>query len=138
MKRIFADTAYWVAVVKSEDQWAEVARHARDSLGEVRIVTTDEVLSEFLTALSRAGYRLRHQAVRMVRAILSDPSVEVLPQSRDSFTDGLVLYERRLDKQYSLTDCIIMQTMRAEGVPDILTADRHFAQEGFSVLMERE
>jgi predicted nucleic acid-binding protein len=135
MKRVFADTAYWVAVVRSGDQWTEIARQARDELGPVRLLTTDEVLGELLTVLSKGGERIRRRAVRMVRAILLDATVEVIPQSRRSFADGLDLYERRLDKQYSLTDCIIMQTMGAEGVADILTADHHFTQEGLNALM---
>lgn len=38
------------------------------------------------------------------------------------------------DKGYSLTDCISMQTMRREGLNDVLTNDRHFEQEGFHAL----
>ena len=49
-----------------------------------------------------------------------------VPQSRNSFLDGLALYNARLDKGYSLVDCISMQTMRREGLTDILTNDRHF------------
>jgi len=38
------------------------------------------------------------------------------------------------DKGYSLTDCISMNTMRAEGLTEILTNDVHFTQEGFRAL----
>ena len=38
---------------------------------------------------------------------------------------------RRLDKGFSLTDCISMQSMRREGLSDVLTNDWHFEQEGF-------
>jgi hypothetical protein len=44
----------------------------------------------------------------------------------------LALYQSRLDKGYSLTDCISMQTMRREGLTEVLTNDRHFEQEGFA------
>ncbi len=44
---------------------------------------------------------------------------------------GLQLYRDRPDKRYSLTDCISMQTMRREGLTEVLTNDRHFEQEGF-------
>jgi predicted nucleic acid-binding protein len=57
-----------------------------------------------------------------------------VPQSRASFLAGLTLYEKRFDKGYSLTDCISMETMRREGLTDILTNDRHFEQEGFRAL----
>jgi predicted nucleic acid-binding protein len=49
---------------------------------------------------------------------------------------GLALYRARPDKGYSLTDCISMQTMRREGLMDVLTNDRHFEQEGFRALFQ--
>jgi predicted nucleic acid-binding protein len=61
--------------------------------------------------------------------------VTVLPQSRDSFLAGLRLYELRLDKAYSLTDCISMEIMRREKLDEVLTHDEHFSQEGFRPLL---
>ena len=133
MKRVFADSHYWIAVVNPDDPWAKAARSGS---GEVFIVTTDEVLTEFLAALSR-GEHMRKQAARMVRAILENPNVKVVPQTRDSFLKGLAFYEDRSDKEYSLTDCISMNVMRAESLGEVLTNDRHFEQEGFAVLIKR-
>jgi predicted nucleic acid-binding protein len=103
----------------------------------VRLVTTDEVLVEFLTALAAGGEHSREQAARMVRALLAHPDVEVIPQSRESFVSGLALYESRRDKDYSMTDCISMVRLRERSISAVLTNDRHFAQEGFAVLMTR-
>ena len=69
-----------------------------------------------------------------VEDILGDPNVHVVPQTRGSFLEGLKLYRARPDKGYSLTDCISMQTMRRQGLFDVLTNDKHFQQEGFRVL----
>ena len=66
--------------------------------------------------------------------ILDDRNVHALPQSRAGLLEGLALYKARPDKGYSLTDCISMQTMRREGLTDVLTNDRHFEQEGFLAL----
>ncbi len=44
------------------------------------------------------------------------------------------LSTKRPDKGYSLIDCISMQTMRKEGLIEVLTNDRHFEQEGFRAL----
>lgn len=138
MRKVFADTLYWVAIVKPTDQWAGSANKARALLGNVRLLTTDEVLTEFLAALSKGGEHLRRQAVKMVRAILANPNVRVLAQSRDSFLQGVELYEQRPDKEYSLTDCISMKAMWSESVSEVLTNDRHFAQEGFYVLITQK
>ena len=95
MKSVFADTVYWLASVVPSDQWREPAKKARDELGAVRLVTTDEVLTEFLAALSAGGEHIRRQAARFVKVILDNPNVKVVPQSRDSFLQGLQLYEQR-------------------------------------------
>ena len=100
------------------------------------LVTTDEDLTEFLTALSRGGRTLRTRGANAVRTMLEDPAVMIVPQSRQSFLNGVSRYEQRLDKGYSLQDCVSMNVMEAEGITDILTSDRHFEQEGFNILMK--
>lgn len=96
------------------------------------------MLVEFLTFLSSYGVQTRRRAVSISREILKNPNIQVIPQTRSSFLSGLGLYERRLDKQYSLTDCISMETMRSEGLTEAATNDRHFVQEGFTILLEGE
>ncbi len=138
MKTVFADTLYWIAIAMPGDQWSGPAKAAKQGLGEAVIVTTDEVLAEFLNALSPRGQSLRKAAVRMVQAILDNPNVEVAPQTRDGFLAGLRKYDARQDKKYSLTDCISMNVMEAKGISEILTNDHHFEQEGFVVLVKRD
>jgi predicted nucleic acid-binding protein len=99
-----------------------------------KIVTTDEVLVEYLAFFARARRSVRIQAGNTVAQFFEDSRVLVIHQSRDSFLNGLELYRARPDKGYSLTDCISMQTMRREGLTDVLTNDRHFEQEGFLAL----
>ena len=135
MKQVFADTLYWIAVFIPGDPWASTARAA--DLSGVSLVTTEEVLSEFLTAVSAQAERTRCLACRLVREILTDPAIEVVAQSHESFLAGLELYERRPDKDYSLTDCISMNVMRRKGLREILTNDRHFSQEGFGRLLDK-
>ena len=126
MKTAFGDTFYWIALVSPNE-----AAHERANQFDGDIVTTDEVLTEYLTFFSSVPDRLRLKAAGNVELILNDPAVKVVPQSRESFLAGLALYKARPDKGYSLTDCISMVTMRREGLTEVLTNDRHFEQEGF-------
>lgn len=129
MKIVFADTFYWIALTLPGDAAHAQAREIRDD-----ILTTEEVLTEYLTFFSAAPEHLRREVVANVEAILGSPSVRVVPQSHDSFIAGFELYRARPDKGYSMVDCISMQTMRNEGLTDALTNDRHFEQEGFRAL----
>ena len=135
MKRVFADTSYWIAVINGRDELAGRAQEVRSSLGKVRIVTTQEVLAELLNEFSeKHGPHLRSVAVAVVRAILDAAGVDVIAQSAESFLSGFGRYEDRPDKGYSLTDCVSMNTMDDERIHQVLTADRHFQQEGYEAL----
>jgi predicted nucleic acid-binding protein len=134
MRRVFADSLYWIALSHPRDQWHAAALVLSQTLRGTEIVTADEVLNEFLTALRHTPH-LRSTAALQVDGILADPSITVLPQTRQGFEDGFALYKARPDKAYSLTDCISMDTMRQEGISEILTHDNHFKQEGFTILL---
>ena len=126
----------WVAIAHPKDPLRKAALKAKESLGDkVRRITTDEVLVEFLNFLSDYGEYLRKVAVSMVKEILANPNVKVVGQTHISFEQGLKLYENRIDKSYSLTDCISINTMKAESITEALSHDQHFEQEGFRKLM---
>jgi len=130
---VFADTFYWIALINLGDKYAQDVLRFDDLLSGGNVYTTEEVLVEVLTFFA-ADTWLRIRAVETVREILSDPAVHIIPQSHESFLSGFDLYAARPDKGYSLTDCISMQTMRREGLTQVLTNDRHFEQEGFRAL----
>jgi predicted nucleic acid-binding protein len=131
---IFADSFYWIALANAKDQW-----HTRVSAWEsanqtARLVTTEEILSEVLTWFAKTGPNGRKDAADDVRDILADANTTVLPQTSHDFMAALALYESRLDKGYSLTDCRSMNAMRDLGISEVLTNDHHFTQEGFTIL----
>ena len=127
MRRLFADTFYWIALLYRRDPW-----HARVTAFSQTL--TDAVFVELLAAVSASGAHMRHEAVLLVDEWLNDSSVRVVEATHGLFLDGLSLYRDHPDKAYSLTDCMSMQVMRREGLTDVLTNDRHFTQEGFHIL----
>jgi predicted nucleic acid-binding protein len=133
VSRFFADTFYWIALTNKRDSAHQTVMDFTAGLGPRTVVTSDEVLTEFLTFCA-FDETLRAEAGSAVSALLTDPDIRVIPQSRSSFLEGLALYNTRPDKRYSLTDCISMQAMRKEGLTGALTNDRHFKQEGFLAL----
>jgi predicted nucleic acid-binding protein len=137
MREVFADTLYWIATVRPNDPYERAAKEARQAVDPCMIVTTDDVLYEFVTAFAKSGPWLREKAVRIVKELLDSASVKVLTQSRESFLRAMDRFANRPDKEYSLTDCSSMNVMDAEGIQDILTNDHHFHQEGFNVLIHR-
>jgi uncharacterized protein len=135
MRKIFADTLYWIAIAKRGDPYEAAAKEARQTVEPCTLVTTDEVLDEFVTAFAKGGPILRKKAVQTVHAIFNNPNVNVIAQSRDSFIHALERFSNRPDKDYSLTDCSSMNVIDAEEITDVLTNDHHFAQEGYNILI---
>jgi len=115
----FADTFYWIALTLPGD-----AAHERAAQITSDIVTTEEVLTEYLTFFCAAPEFMRREVVANVEAILASPGIRIIPQSHETFTAGFDLYHARPDKGYSLTDCISMNTMRRERLMIALTNDR--------------
>lgn len=71
----------------------------------------------------------------MVDRILNDGRITVIRQTPDLFDRAFDLYRRRLDKGYSLTDCMSMVVCTDLDISGVLSHDHHFAQEGFTILL---
>ncbi len=99
MKPVFADTFYWIALPNHIDT-------ARGRANDVAndIVTTEEVLTEYLNCFCDGPAHLRRKASLVLETVFEDLSVRLIPQSHDTFRAGLTLYRARPDKGYSLTD----------------------------------
>ncbi len=133
MKHVFADTAYFLALLNSRDAFhAQACRLCKNLEGD--LLTTAWVITELLDGFSRSPDRA--QVATHVRGWYADPEITIVPPSQELLLTGLGLYEERPDKEWSLTDCISFVVMEREGLSDALTADRHFAQAGFSVLLK--
>ncbi|MBA3483059.1 MAG: type II toxin-antitoxin system VapC family toxin [Pirellulales bacterium] len=61
--------------------------------------------------------------------------MEIVPASAGLFNQGMVLFDSRADKEWSLTDCTSFVIMQERKITDALTADHHFAQAGFTALL---
>ena len=58
-----------------------------------------------------------------------------MPPTLELLEQGMDLYARRPDKEWSLTDCISFVVMSQNGLEEALTGDHHFEQAGFRILL---
>ncbi|NQU22382.1 MAG: type II toxin-antitoxin system VapC family toxin [Candidatus Nealsonbacteria bacterium] len=133
MRPVFADTSYYLALLSPGDVHHTKAVDLSRSL-RPPIVVTEFVLIELANALSRAD--TRHCFVDLLTHVRSDPTVTIVLASAELFERGYQLYAHRPDKDWSLTDCISFVVMQNAGLKEALTADRHFEQAGFQVLLK--
>lgn len=135
MDEIFADAFYWIALANPADQWHDTAKQFNEENPDAVLITTEEVLTEFLNYYAESGERRRRIVGAMCEQVLVHPKITVIAQTHENFMKGLDLYRQREDKGYSLTDCISMSLMRERGIREVLTHDNHFTQEGFTILL---
>ena len=135
MKKVFADTGYWIAIVNPHDDLHNKALQVSGSLGPHLIVTSEMVLSEMAAYFSDKGSRLRQAVVDLIRSIRTNPNSRVVPQTSLQFQDALALYEQSSDKEWSLTDCSSFLIMRELKITEALAHDSHFEQAGFVALL---
>ena len=133
MRRIFADTSYWVALVNPRDQIHEKAIKASEQLSAAILLTTEMVLVELLNGFADSAYR--GAVGEMVAQLRQDPKLTILPQTAVQFEGALRRYNQAADKSWSLTDCASFEVMELEHIEAALTSDRHFVQAGFEALL---
>jgi predicted nucleic acid-binding protein len=132
MKRVFADTSFYVAILNVDDAFhAKADALALTFTGET--VTTEYVIVELGNWLSRASSRQAFPV--FVEELQADPQTMVVPAEGDLLAEGIRLYARRPDKDWSLTDCLSFVVMDRLGLQDALAADHHFHQAGFNALL---
>lgn len=137
MRIVFADTGYWVALLNSHDDLHDKAIKLSKEIQPAHIVTSEMVLTEVLNDFSKRGENLRLAAVSLIKHLREHSNTTIIPQTSKQFDDALTLYEQRLDKAWSQTDCVSFKIMEEEMIVDALAYDKHFAQAGYIALMRK-
>ena len=135
MRRLFADTSYWFALLVRSDPWHDIAMLLSLEISGARIFTTEMVLAELLNGVSRLGEYHRNLATAEIMRMRSNANVEIIAQTELQFRNAFNLYQSRPDQRWGLTDCASFIAMRERGITHALTADRDFTQAGFTILM---
>ena len=136
--RVFLDTSYAVALAVRNDALHAQARllRAELQLAKARFITTRAVLLEIGNALSA----LQHRAGtgKLLSALEHDRRMAIMPLNEELYRKALDLFGSRLDQEWGLVDCASFVVMQEAGIRKALTADHHFQQAGFEVLLAHD
>ncbi|HUO06730.1 MAG TPA: PIN domain-containing protein [Phycisphaerae bacterium] len=135
MTATFLDTSFLLALTSPKDS---LHRHA---LGWQKALTGSLITTEFILLEVADGFASRKAS--SVACILIDylraaPGTTIVPADAGWVAKGYQLFCSRLDKNWTLTDCISFEVMRTMGITDALTHDRHFEQAGFRALLRED
>lgn len=133
---VFVDTAAWYPILlRRQPQHREFARELETRIRKgARVVTTNLVVAEtHALLLHRAG---RSEALNFVQTVRQAPNI-VVPATPELEAEAVGQWlERFADQAFSFTDAVSFAVMKARGIRDALTLDRHFATAGFNVVPE--
>ena len=135
MPTVLVDTAAWIALVNTRDELHDRAKQIMAELrdGSVALVTTGFVLIEVANAFCASAWR--GKAIKLIDGLRSLPNLRIIEADSSLLSDGWQLYCDRLDKEWSLTDCVSIAVMEKEQINEAFTSDHHFEQAGFSKLL---
>ena len=135
MPTTLVDTAAWIALVNTRDELHDRAKQTMADLrrSNVALVTTDFVLLEVANAFCTLAWR--GKAIKLIDGLRSLPGLQIIEADSTLLAEGWRLYCSRLDKEWSLTDCVSIAVMHREEIQEAFTSDHHFEQAGFVKLL---
>lgn len=134
MRKVFADSVHWIALLDKHDQLHEKAVEISKSAVSTHIVTSEMVLTEVVNSLGKTP-DLRGAVCAFTDGLRANPNVTIVPQTSILFQKAIDLFRQRLDKTWSLTDCASMIIANEHQITEILTYDLDFVQAGFVALL---
>jgi predicted nucleic acid-binding protein len=98
------------------------------------MVASDMILAEVLNSLARTAQQ-DNAALSVLESLENPAGFRVITHDRRMFAKAVEFYLARPDQAWSLTDCASFLIMDRLGIDDALTADKHFEQAGYRLLL---
>jgi predicted nucleic acid-binding protein len=138
MNPVFLDSAFLIALGAKDDQHHGLALRLAEKFEaeETQLVTTRAVYLELGSGLSKSRHRQR--ACEIFDLLESDEHVTLVEIESKLLAAARDLFCARLDKEWSLADCVSFLVMKERGISDALTTDVHFEQAGFRALLREK
>ncbi len=135
---IYVDTSALIAFVRKRDAFHEKAIQVyQDRLsGGYHFMTTDAVVLEIGNAFSTVSKK--PFALSIFQLIQQSPRWQCCPVDDSLLEKSQHLFSQRMDKDWSLTDCMGIVVANEHQIQDIFTADSHFEQAGFTILLPKD
>jgi predicted nucleic acid-binding protein len=137
MNTVFVDTAALIALGNKQDSFHHIAWEVQKELvkNQSHFITSDFVIAEFCNAFSRVKFRAT--AVQMINNIYKSKAWTVVPINESLMTKSLELFTQMQDKEWGLVDCSSIILARKNQITIVFTADKHFEQAGFEILLKQ-
>jgi uncharacterized protein len=133
MNVVFADSFFFLSLLNKNEAQHERAREFSDNY-QGKLLTTALVLTELADGLAHP--KRRKTFIELYDNLVRNSAVQIIGSSDELLSAGFELYRNRLDKAWSLTDCVSFVVMQRHHITEALTGDHHFEQAGFMALLK--
>ena len=134
MRRVFVDSAFWIALRHQHDPNHVPARKIARWLLENRCIL---VVTPFIFAETQAFFcRLPQIRQTVIRDFWENRSVEFEQSTYQDQEQAVQILRRHRDKSYSFADAVSFVVMKRLGLQEVVTFDRHFYQFGGFVVID--
>ncbi len=132
----FVDTSGFYALLIKQDDRHEAASAFLRQAAEQRqgFITTDYVIDETLTLLKARGHR--HLLKGFIDSVLNSSVCRIEWTDSERFSETVTFFLKRLDQDWSFTDCLSFRVMAELSLRQALTKDAHFEAAGFVALLK--
>ena len=132
----FVDTSGFYALLVTQDDRHEAAGNFLRQAAErrQRFITTDYVLDETLTLLKARGHR--HMLKGFIDSVLNSSACRIEWTDSGRYSDTVTFFLKRLDHDWSFTDCLSFRVMAELHLREALTKDAHFEAAGLVALLK--
>lgn len=136
MREIFLDTSYFIALLNSRDEYHHAAKNWAMILATetIHCHLSVPILFELADGFSRLGRR--EIGISLIEQLVNTLDYVIHPFSMATYDKARKLYLSRRDKEWGLTDCYSFELMKELRLTKALTADKHFEQFGFEILLK--
>ncbi len=128
MRTVFTDTSFYIALLNPRDENHQNAEQFTSQY-QSDFITSAWIIAELANFLCQASNRSLF--VSLYEDLRNDPRVTIIPLSNPLHEEGLNLYAKHPDKDWSLTDCISFLIMQQRNLHEAAATDHHFEQAGF-------
>lgn len=138
MRKVFADSCIFIAMLNPNDQWNERVEKKMDEIenDNIKIITSEYVIMEILNMFCKYGEAIKNNALELIHSLYSDPNFEIKRLSSDGFSKAIDKFKKYKDKNWSIIDCTSFNIMEENKINECLSTDKHFIQAGFANLID--
>lgn len=132
----FVDTSGFYALLVMQDDQHEAASDFLRQAAErrQRFITTDYVINETLTLLKARGHQ--RLLADFIDSVLHSTACRIEWTDAERFAETSAFFLKRLDQDWSFTDCLTFRVMAELHLREALTKDVHFEAAGFIALLK--